>query len=356
MKKFSILQNLGYDTKLDNYIQSNNLADFEIGRVVRESKKKYIVKTQSGNYQSQISGNLRHTAKNRSDYPAVGDWVCIKLKDGLSAIIHKILPRKTIIERQAIGRFGKKQTIATNVDVAFVMQDVSNDFNMNRLDRFLVICFTAKIEPIIILTKIDLMDKSELATNIEQIKKRFNDIQILQLSNKSLIGFSTIKNVIKFGKTYCFIGASGAGKSTLINNLIGEKVMLTKSLREKSGKGQHTTSHRELFILPKSGVLIDTPGMRELGVAESSQSLESTFEKIFELAQSCKFSDCLHVNEPDCAVKLAINHGKMTQSHLDNFHKMKNELTEFDLNKRGLKDKERTKEFKSDVKNRKSMR
>lgn len=346
MKKFSILQNLGYDTKLDNYIQSNNLADFEIGRVVRESKKKYIVKTQSGNYQSQISGNLRHTAKNRSDFPAVGDWVCIKLKDDLSAIIHKILPRKTIIERQAIGRFGKKQTIATNVDVAFVMQDVSNDFNMNRLDRFLVICFASKIEPIIILTKIDLMDKSELATNIEQIKKRFNDIQILQLSNKSLIGFSTIKNVIKFGKTYCFIGASGAGKSTLINNLIGEKVMLTKSLREKSGKGQHTTSHRELFILPNSGILIDTPGMRELGITESDTSLKSTFKTIYEMAINCKFSDCKHINEPSCAVIDALENGDLDRSFYNNFQKMKQEQKQFNLSKKGLKDKEMIKAIK----------
>jgi ribosome biogenesis GTPase / thiamine phosphate phosphatase len=342
----TILKNLGFNAQLVSYIQSNNLAQFEIGRVVRESKKKYIVKTEIGNFHSQISGNLRHTAKNRSDYPAVGDWVLIKTKEHNTAIIHHILPRKTIIERQAISRFGKKQTIATNVDVAFIMQDVSNDFNMNRLDRFLAICFGSQIEPIIILTKIDLMEKSELSNNMNQIKKRFIDIQILQLSNKSLVGFSVIKDVIKYGRTYCFIGASGAGKSTLLNNLIGEKVMLTKALREKSQKGQHTTSHRELFILENSGILIDTPGMRELGITESAISLKSTFKVIFGIAINCKFSDCKHINEPYCAVINALENGELDKSFYDNFQKMKLEQKQFTLSKKGLKDKEMIKNIK----------
>jgi len=351
-----ILNDLGYDSQLDTFIQSHNLADFEIGRIIRESKKKYMVKTELGNYNGQISGKLRHETKSRSDYPAVGDWVAIKPIEKDRAIIHEILPRKTIIERQAIGRFGKKQTIATNVDVAFIMQDIAHDFNLNRLDRLIAICFASKIQPVLILTKIDIAEKSELAEIMAQIEKRFNDIYIFVLSNKSMEGFSAIQNMIEYGKTYCFIGASGAGKSTLINNLVGEKVMLTKSLREKSHKGQHTTSHRELFILKNSGILIDTPGMRELGVAESFKTLESTFEIIFTLSDFCKYSDCTHLIEPECAVLMALEKNEIDRSYYDNFHKMKEEQSQFELNKRGIKDRETIKKMKYDTKNKKTRR
>ena len=300
MGNLDILLDLGYDTQLDTFIKSHDFADFKIGRIIRESKKIYVVKSQAGNYHGKISGKLRHEAKSRSDYPAVGDWVVFKMMEKDQVIIHEVLPRKTIIERQAIGRFGKKQTIATNVDVAFVMQDIAHDFNLNRLDRLIAICFASKIKPVVILTKIDITHKYELAERIDQINKRFKGIPILKLSNKSMEGFLAIQTIIHYGKTYCFIGASGAGKSTLINNLVGEKVMLTKSLRDKSHKGQHTTSHRELFILKNSGILIDTPGMRELGVAESFKALEFTFKIIFTLALSCKYSDCTHLIEPEC--------------------------------------------------------
>jgi len=352
----TILQNLGYDSQLDTFIQSHDLADFEIGRVIRESKQKYIIKTQLGNFNGQISGKLMHEAKSRADYPAVGDWVAIKQMEEREAIIHEILPRKTIIERQAIGRFGKKQTIAANVDTAFVLQDITHDFNLNRLDRLIAIGFASKIQPVVILTKIDVEEKSELADKAAQIKKRFTDIPILFLSNKSMEGFSAIQQLIEYGKTYCFIGASGAGKSTLINNLVGEKVMLTKSLREKSNKGQHTTSHRELFILKDSGILIDTPGMRELGVAESYKTLEATFEIIFTLSESCKYSDCTHLIEPGCAVRLALENNEIDQSYYDNFHKMKEEQNQFELNKKGIKDKKMIKKIKADSKYKKSRR
>ena len=352
----TILQNLGYDSQLDTFIQSHDLADFEIGRVIRESKQKYIIKTQLGNFNGQISGKLMHEAKSRADYPAVGDWVAIKQMEEREAIIHEILPRKTIIERQAIGRFGKKQTIAANVDTAFVLQDIAHDFNLNRLDRLIAIGFASKIHPVVILTKIDVEEKSELADKAAQIKKRFTDIPILFISNKSMEGFSAIQQLIEYGKTYCFIGASGAGKSTLINNLVGEKVMLTKSLREKSNKGQHTTSHRELFILKDSGILIDTPGMRELGIAESYKTLEATFEIIFTLSESCKYSDCTHLIEPGCAVRLALENNEIDQSYYDNFHKMKEEQNQFELNKKGIKDKKMIKKIKADSKYKKSRR
>ena len=345
---------MGYDAKIDKLVKSYDLTKYKIGRIIRESKKKYLIKTEMGSSDGEISGKLRHDAKKRSDYPTVGDWVLIKQIEKSQAIIHKILPRKTIIERQAIGRFGKKQTIAANVDVAFIMQDFTYDFNLNRLDRLISIAIASKIQPVIILTKIDLAKKSDLLKKIPQIHKRFNNISILLLSNKNMEGFSEIQKIIEYGKTYCFIGASGAGKSTLINNLVGEKVMLTKSLREKSKKGQHTTSHRELFILKNSGILIDTPGMRQLGVANNYMTLETTFENIFNLARFCKFSNCTHQSEPDCAVHIALDNNEIAQSYFDNFHKMKEELSYFELSKKGIKDDEMTKKMKSDSKYKKS--
>tara|TARA_B100001029_G_C15062631_1_gene459938 strand:- start:828 stop:1886 length:1059 start_codon:yes stop_codon:yes gene_type:complete len=341
-----LLKTLGFTDYHLNYLNENKINQKFIGRVIRQSKKIYIVKTNYGNFISQISGNLRHCAQSQSDLPAVGDWVILKNKNAESSTIVKIVPRKSIIERQSISKFGKKQTIATNVDVAFVMQDITYDFNLNRLDRFLNICYSSQVKPIIILSKIDLIESKILDYHIKNIKNRFNNVIVLKLSNKSLEGFKQIKMQIKFGKTYCFIGTSGAGKSSLINNLIGKQVMLTKSLREKNKKGQHTTSHREIFILENSGILIDTPGMRELGITESFISLKSTFKKIFTIAQDCKFSDCKHINEPKCAVQIAVLIGKLEQSYLDNFHKMKQEQEQFSLSQKGLKNKNIEKRMK----------
>ena len=351
-----VLHDLGFDSYLELFIKSENIQTDNIGRIVRESKQKYIVKTLSQDFYGEVSGKFIFKARSRSDFPAVGDWVVINRTNGSEVIIDRILPRKSVIERKSVGSFAKKQTIAANVDVAFLMQDIVYDYNLNRLDRLIALCFASNIKPIVILTKIDLISPSDLILKQEKIRKRFTNISFFMISNKSMEGFSQINKVIKYGKTYCFIGASGAGKSTLINNLIGEKVMLTQSIREKSKKGQHTTSHRELFILKNSGILIDTPGIRELGIVEKGQTLESTFDIIYSLAEQCKYSDCKHFNEPQCAVKDALDSKEIEQSYYDNFLKMKEEQIYFEFSKKGIKDKEMEKKFKSDFKNKKSRK
>ena len=350
------LYDLGYTTDLKKFVVSNNLNDHEIGRVVKESKKFYCIKTNKGDYNGYISGKFRYDIKKQSSYPAVGDWVLIKYIEESKVQIIEILPRRTIIERQSIGKFGKKQTIATNVDVAFIMQDIAYDFNLNRLDRLLAICFTSKIHPQIIFTKIDLLKKIKLEDKIREVNKRFKKISVTAISNKNMIGFSDIQNLIEYGKTYCFIGASGAGKSTLINNLVGEQVMFTQSLRDKSNKGQHTTSHRELFILENSGILIDTPGMRELGIVDSNISLELTFETIFKIAQLCKFSDCMHLNEPGCEVLKALQNNKIDKNYYDNYLKMKEQQLYFEQSQKGIKNIHYIKKMKSDPNNKKTRR
>jgi len=347
------LNDLGYYTDLDCYLKSQKKTKSIIGRVIKQGRQHYTVKTNIGNYNSKVSGKLRYEANQQSDYPVVGDWVLVSNNENNNLIIQEILPRKNSISRTAINRFGKKQTIAANVDFSFVIQDLANDFNLNRLDRLIAICFSSNVKPLIIFTKIDLVKHENIDQNINKVLKRFNNIPIILISNKTLIGLDKLIKNIQYAKTYCLIGASGAGKSSLINHLVGRKVMVTKKLKINN-KGQHTTSHRELFIINNSGILIDTPGMRELGVTDSNQTLESTFKKIFNLSKSCKFSNCSHISEPKCAVIDALDRGEILQSYYDNFHKMKREQEQYKLNKRGLKDKYMIKEIKSDPKQRKS--
>lgn len=351
------LEDLGYNSFFDKFIKSIDLKDFMIGRVVRQGKNIYIIKTSDGDFEGNISGKLRYNAKIKSDYPAIGDWVLVEYIESQEQVrIHEILPRKTIIERQEIGGFGKNQVIATNVDVAFIVQDIAYDFNLKRIDRFLAICFASKIHPEIIFTKIDIIDKIKLDSYLKKTFKRFGDISVTSLSNKTMKGFTNLKKIINYGKTYCFIGASGAGKSTLINNLVGETVMITKSLREKTYKGQHTTSHRELFILKNSGIIIDTPGVREIGITNNESTLESAFEAIYNIAKSCKFSDCKHLIEPGCKVLLALENGEIEKSFYDNYHKMKEEQVLFKDAKRGIKNNQAIKKMKSDPNNKKTKR
>lgn len=321
------LKPLGLTDSHLNYLNKNQLSIDHLGRIVKQNHSKFTVKMRFNDILALVPGSLKYSIKNQVELPSVGDWVIIKNKKKSTPYIKTILPRKSIIKRKNIYKLNQEQAIASNVDFGLIMQDIKYDFNLNRLDRFLTICYASSVIPIIILTKIDLVKKTTINACIKKITERFQDIKILMLSNKSLEGFKEVKHYIKRGKTYCCIGSSGAGKSSFINNLIGEKVMLTKSLRKKSNKGQHTTSHRELFILKNSGILIDTPGIRELGISIPNYNLNFTFKKIFNIGRSCKFSNCNHVNEPNCEVKNAVKTGAIEQSLLDNYHKMHNELT-----------------------------
>lgn len=321
------LKPLGLTDSHLNYLNKNQLSIDHLGRIVKQNHSKFTVKMRFNDILALVPGSLKYSIKNQVELPSVGDWVIIKNKKEATPYIKTILPRKSIIKRKNIYKLNQEQAIASNVDFGLIMQDIKYDFNLNRLDRFLTICYASSVIPIIILTKIDLVKKNTINACTKRITERFQGIKILMLSNKSLEGLKEVKHYIKRGKTYCCIGSSGAGKSSFINNLIGEKVMLTKSLRKKSNKGQHTTSHRELFILKNSGILIDTPGIRELGISIPDYNLNFTFKKIFNIGKSCKFSNCNHISEPNCEVKNAVKTGAIEQSLLDNYHKMHNELT-----------------------------
>lgn len=324
------LEDLGYNNELEKLRMDNHLMDFEIGRVVLEHKERYIVKTEKGEFEAEITGNMRFSARTREDFPAVGDWVALSVYDADFSIIHKILPRFSIISRQAVGQFGEIQIIATNIDYALLVQAVDRDFNINRLERYLTICYSSKVEPIIVLTKTDLISEQAKAEIIESINQRIKNISVFAVSNETHDGFKALEMCFEKGKTFCLLGSSGVGKSTLLNNLSHKTIMKTDTISESTSKGRHVTSHRELIVLENGGILIDNPGMREVGIVDTANGLETTFDTIYSLSQHCKFKDCTHTNETGCSVLKALENGAIDKSSYENYMKMEREKAHFD--------------------------
>ena len=336
------LEDLGYNKQFENYRINNHLTDFQIGRVVAEHKERYTIKTAAGDLEAEITGNMRFSANSREDFPATGDWVALTIYDPDFAIIHHILPRFSIIKRQAVGQFGEIQIIAANIDVAFIVQSIDRDFNINRLERYLTVCNDSKISPIIVLSKTDLIGEHRISELLETIKIRIKDVPIIPISNVSTDGYDKLKAVIKRGKTYCLLGSSGVGKSTLTNNLSDKAVMRTDTISPSTNKGKHVTSHRELIILESGGILVDNPGMREVGIADSEEGLDKTFNDIVNLSQNCKFKDCTHTKETGCSVLKAIETGELDNAAYQNYLKMEKEKAHFEstLEEKRKKDKE----------------
>jgi ribosome biogenesis GTPase len=235
-----------------------------------------------------------------------------------------------VISRQAVGHIGETQIIASNIDYAFIVQAVGQNFNMNRLERYLVICNSSRVKPIIVLTKTDLIDEEEKEKCLEMIRERMSDIPVYAISNVTQDGYDSLKTIIKKGSTFCLLGSSGVGKSSLLNNLLGKEVMKTGSISESTNKGRHITSHRELILLQNGGILIDNPGMREVGISDQTDGLETTFDAISRLSLECKFKDCTHTNEIGCSVLEAIQNGELDQSVLDHYQKMQKEKMYFE--------------------------
>lgn len=343
------LEDFGYNDKLDKLWIEKNLKDFEIGRVISEHKEKYIVKTEKGEFEAEITGNLRFSAKNREDFPAVGDWVALTTYDSDFAIIHKILPRFSIISRQAVGQFGEIQIIATNIDYALLVQAVDRDFNINRLERYLTICYSSKVNPIIVLTKTDLINEQSQAEIIESINQRINNIPVFAISNETQDGYEALKLIIEKGKTFCMLGSSGVGKSTLLNNLSGRTIMKTDAISQSTNKGRHVTSHRELIVLENGGILVDNPGIREVGIVDTAYGLETTYDIIYSFSQNCKFKDCTHTNETGCSVLEAVKNGEIDRSSYENYLKMEKEKIHFESSV--IEKRKKDKDFGKMVKN-----
>ncbi|CZQ84844.1 ribosome small subunit-dependent GTPase A [Trichococcus ilyis] len=293
----------------------------------------YRVATAESELLAEISGKMRHAAAEMSDYPAVGDFVLIDRNEASRdhAIIHHTLTRKSVIIRKAAGKAHDVQVVAANIDIAFICMSLNNDFNLRRLERYLAIAWDSGATPVIVLTKADLC--ADIPEKLREIETIAFGVDVLVTSSLSEDGYTAVLKYIVPGQTVVFIGSSGVGKSTLINRILGEDLNETREIR-KDDKGRHATTRRELFLVPTGGCIIDTPGMRELGL--ESANLTKTFVDIDELAAQCKFKDCKHEKEPGCAVQQAITEGKLTEERLQSYLKLKKEAKYEGLNSRQI--------------------
>lgn len=313
--------------------------DFYLGRVSVQYKDIYKVFTEEEEVLARVSGKLSYSSNNTLDYPVVGDWVLLDRTDNKNgdAIIHKVLSRKSYFSRKIAGSRYDRQIVAANIDYIFICTALNNDFNINRLERYIAVAWDSMAIPVIVLTKSDLCE--DIDERLKEVKEVAIGIEILVTSSFNENGYEKVKEYIKSGITIAFIGSSGVGKSTLINKILNKDILKTNSVDEND-KGRHTTTHRELFVLEEGGVIIDTPGMRELGLM--SADVDKSFSNIEELESQCKFSDCTHKNEPKCAVREAIEKGELDLDRLERYRKLKRE-EEYNLKKSMQQEKQRVK-------------
>jgi len=325
MDKIKItLKDLGYDDFFESRRKNLGLINYPAARVVAEYREIYKVRNNEGEFLAKVTGKHMFAATKREDYPAVGDWVTIEILSEKKAVIRGILPRKTILKKKYSNR-QENQIIATNIDTAFIVESMDRDYNLNRFERFLVLAIEGNITPVFILNKTDLISHIELNDRVAKIQKRFNTVVIITTSTISEEGLYELKKYIKKGKTYCFLGSSGVGKSSLINKLLQKEEIKTREMGMITGKGRHTTTTREMYFLENGGLVVDNPGTREVGIADSDMGIEVVFDEISHLSKECKYSDCTHINEPGCIVLKAVKEEELDKEKYTNFIKLKKE-------------------------------
>ena len=319
------LELLGWESFFSKNFSSQFQDGYTVGRVAVEQKNTYILYTEFGELSAEVSGKMRHQASGRQDFPAVGDWVAFSRSGGESrAIIQKILPRKSKFSRKTVGAVTDEQIVATNINTVFLVSGLDKDFNKRRIERYLILVWESGANPVIVLNKADLCDEVEQRqAEVEAIASGVPIIVLSAVENKGLDGLIPYLGT---GQTVALIGSSGVGKSTITNQLVGQDIQAVQSVRLGDNRGRHTTTHRELIILPSGGLLIDTPGMREIQMWGSVDGLQETFADIESLATLCRFRNCKHEKEPGCAVQQALLDGTLDEERFGNYQKLQQEL------------------------------
>lgn len=319
------MQELGWNPFFEDQFQPYKHQGFNVGRVVKESRHQYRIYTPQGVVNGDVSGHFQYTAINRADYPTVGDWVVIRQCDDY-AQIEKVLTRASAFSRNRAGSETQEQVIAANIDYLCIVcgLDGGRNFNLRGVERYIAMTMEGGAKPIIVLNKADLCADKALA--LLQAQSVAEDLPIHVVSAMTQEGLETFSTSFRPGSTIAFTGHSGVGKSSLINALLGRSALKTGSLRESDLRGKHTTSHKELFFLESGAMVIDTPGMRELQLWGSRQSLDDTYGEIHEAAKRCRFNDCTHQNEPGCAVRELLIDGSLEMERYENYLDMRSEL------------------------------
>ena len=320
------LEEFGFNPWFQKQLESVP-ADWKPVRVTAVHKGWCDISDGSETRPAKTTGKLRREARETNDYLTVGDWVLATNFDGSDfAMIHSVMERQNTLKRKMAGKEVSCQLIAANIDTAFVVHTLDMGFNLPKLERYLSIVNESGITPVVLLTKRDLLSAEELKVRLTEVKTRLPNVPVYAFSNLTGTGLKKVQKLFEAGKTYCLLGASGVGKTSLINSLFGEEdLYFTLPVRESDGKGIHTTTWRELIELENGALVIDTPGMRELGHLDSSTGINDTFEDILALEGGCRFRDCAHTKTKGCAIEAAVEAGTIDKARYENFIRMRKE-------------------------------
>lgn len=326
------IEKLGFDKWFRDKTDTAKINGFQIARIISVNKNSFVVSDGENDIYAELTGKFLFNSDSSLDLPTVGDWVYVQLLDDNSfAVIHEIFPRKSLLKRKTSGKNIEYQLIAANIDTAIIMQSLDSNFNLRRLERYLVMINESNITPVVFLSKSDLKSADEIEKNKDDISKIAPGIKIEAFSNNNLADIENIKAHFIPAQTFCLLGSSGVGKTTLLNNLIHKELYKTRPIREKDGRGRHTTTRRELIVLENGSIVIDSPGMRELGIISMDSGLDDTFNEITELSEQCRFKNCTHTVEKDCAVLKAVEEGNISGERYDNYIKIYKESLYYEM-------------------------
>ncbi len=326
------LKDLGFDPWFHEKMEDLQAPDCQAARVTEVDRESCLVRNEDGEVLAELTGRLLFSVESGVDLPCVGDWVLVQYhNEDTFAVIHAIFPRKTVLQRKESGTKIDYQMIAANIDAALIVQACDIDFNLRRLERYLVMVNEGGIEPVLLLTKSDLVSPEMLEQRISEVRRANIPCEIIPFSNKTGAGLDKVRQFLRPGKTYCLLGSSGVGKTTLVNHLIGEELYETKTVRDRGGKGRHTTTRRQLIVLDQGAMLIDTPGMRELGNIGTNRGIDESFADILELAKDCRFKNCTHTREAGCSLLAAVKNGELSAERYHNYLKLMRESDYYEM-------------------------